>query len=333
MSPAELLCGHALRRGRQYPVRSATAELAPVGDGFYAYLQPDGGWGWSNAGLVADGDSTLLVDTLFDLRLTGEMLRAMRAAVPAAARIDTLVNTHANGDHCYGNQLLAGARIVASERTATEMGELPPSAMAALVEQAPDMGRLGAFFLDCFGAFDFRGIELVAPQHTFDGELTLSVGARELRLIEVGPAHTRGDTLVYAPAERVLFSGDILFSGCHPIAWAGPVSNWIAACERILAMDVEVIVPGHGPLATPDTVREQKQYFEYLYELARERHAAGMSALQAARSISDDRWARWGNAERLVVNIANIYGELDGDHQPVNPLAAFEQMAQLAGGG
>ena len=125
-------------------MRNAAAELAQVGDGFYAYLQPDGGWGWSNAGLVADGDSTLLVDTLFDLRLTGEMLRAMRAAVPAAARIDTLVNTHANGDHCYGNQLLADARIVASERTATEMGELPPSAMAALVEQAPSRPMSGA---------------------------------------------------------------------------------------------------------------------------------------------------------------------------------------------
>ena len=307
--------------------------LQQVGEGFYAYLQPDGGWGWSNAGLVVDGEATLLVDTLFDLRLTAEMLRAMRAAVPAAARIDTLVNTHADGDHCWGNQLLGDARIVASQRTAAEMGELPPTTMAALAEQAPNMGELGAFFLDCFGAFDFSGIELVLPQHTFNGQLTLSVGARELQLIEVGPAHTRGDTLVYAPSAGVLFSGDILFSGSHPIAWAGPVSNWIAACERILAMKPEVIVPGHGPLATPDAVRELKQYFEYLYELARERHAAGMTPLQAARSISDDRWARWGNAERLVVNIANIYSELDGEQRPVNPLAAFEQMAQLAARG
>jgi cyclase len=304
--------------------------LQEVGEGFYAYLQRDGGWGWSNAGLVVDGESTLLVDTLFDLRLTGEMLRAMRAAVPACARIDTLVNTHANGDHCYGNQLLADSRIVASERTAAEMGELPPSAMAALVEQAPSMGALGAFFLECFGAFDFRDIELVLPQQTFKDGLTLTVGARELHLTDVGPAHTRGDTLVHAPAERVLFSGDILFSQAHPIAWAGPVSNWIAACERILSMDVEVIVPGHGPLATPDAVRELKSYFEYLYEHARERHAAGMTALQAARAISGDRWAHWGNAERLVVTISNIYGELDGDHQPVNPLAAFEGMAELA---
>ena len=91
-----------------------------------------------------------------------------------------------------------------------------------------------------------------------------------------------------------------------------------------------MIVPGHGPLATRDAVRELKAYFEYLYEQARECYAAGMTPLQAARSISRDRWAGWGNAERLVVNIANIYGELEGEHQPVNPLAAFEQMAQLA---
>jgi cyclase len=305
--------------------------LQEVGDGLYAYLQPDGGWGWSNAGLVVDGERTLLIDTLFDLRLTEEMLRTMRRAVPAAAQIDTLVNTHANGDHCYGNQLVGDALIVASERTAAEMTELPPAAMAALVAQAPQMGELGEFFLRCFGAFDFDGIELVLPQQTFSGEHAMRVGDRELVLIEVGPAHTRGDTLVHAPAEGVLFSGDILFAGAHPIAWAGPVSNWIAACERILALDPEVIVPGHGPPSKTDAVRECKAYFEYLYEQARLRHDEGMTALQAARSISVDRWADWGEGERLVVNLANIYAELDGEPEPLNPLVAFQQMAELSG--
>jgi cyclase len=304
--------------------------LHEVGDGLYAYLQPDGGWGWSNAGLIVDGESTLLIDTLYDLALTEQMLQTMRRAVSAAARIDTLVNTHANGDHCYGNQLVGGARIVASERTAMEMSELPPAAMAALLEQAPAMGELGAFFLECFGAFDFAGIELALPQQTFSGELRMRVGELELELIEVGPAHTRGDTLVHVPARRVLFSGDILFSGAHPIAWAGPVSNWIAACDRILAMDVEVIVPGHGPLAGPAAVSELKAYFEYLYEQARACHAEGMTALEAARAISLERWVDWRERERLVVNIANIYAELDGDQEPMNPLAAFEGMAELA---
>jgi len=310
--------------------------LQEVGDGLYAYLQPDGGWGWSNAGLIvadaadAVGGGTLLVDTLYDLELTERMLRAMRRAVPAAARIDTLVNTHANGDHCYGNQLVGDARIIASERTASEMTELPPAAMAALVEQAPAMGEVGAFFLECFGAFDFQGIELRLPAQTFSDELELRVGERELRLIEVGPAHTRGDTLVHVPAERVLFSGDILFSQAHPIAWAGPVSNWIAACERILELDVEVIVPGHGPLAGAPEVRELKAYFDYLYAEAGACHAQGMSPVQAARAISLDRWADWGEPERLVVNVANIYRELSGVQESPNPLVAFEQMAELA---
>jgi cyclase len=305
--------------------------LQEIGDGLYAYLQPDGSWGWSNAGLIADGESTLLVDTLYDLHLTEQMLGEMRRAVPAAARIDTLVNTHANGDHCYGNSLVKGARIVASERTAAEMPELPPATMAALVEQAPEMGELGAFFLRCFGLFDFAGIELALPQETFTGELTMRVGTREVQLIEVGPAHTRGDTLALLPRERVLFSGDILFSGAHPIAWAGPVSNWIAACDRILAMDVEVIVPGHGPLAEKPAVAELKAYFEYLYEQARLRYAEGMGALEAARSIAMDRWAEWGERERLVVNVASIYRELSGSDESANPLEAFQQMAEMAG--
>jgi cyclase len=309
-----------------------TQGLHELGNSLYAYLQPDGGWGWSNAGLVCDGDQSLLIDTLFDLPLTERMLSEMRRAVPAAARIDTLINTHANGDHCYGNQLVGDARIVASGRTAAEMSELPPAAFAMLVEQAPNMGELGAFFLDCFGKFDFRGIELVVPTETFDGELTLGVGGKEVQLIEVGPAHTRGDTLALVPGERVLFSGDILFHGAHPIAWAGPVSNWIAACDRILGLDVDVIVPGHGPLADKAAVQDVKAYFEYLYEQARARHGEGMTPVEAARSIALDRWAQWGERERLAVNIATIYRELDGDGEPANPLVSFQQMAELAAG-
>jgi len=279
--------------------------LREVGDGLYAYLQPDGGWGWSNAGLVVDGEATLLVDTLFDLHLTEEMLGAMRRAAPAAARIDTLVNTHANGDHCYGNQLVGGARIVASERTAAEMTELPPAAMAVMVEQAPSLGEVGEFFLRCFGAFDFKGIDLVLPEQTFSGELEIRVGERVLRLIEVGPAHTRGDTLVHVPAAGVLFSGDILFAGSHPIAWAGPVSNWIAACDQILALSPEVIVPGHGPPAGLEAVREQRAYFEYLYDQARVHHArkdraATLAALDEALRCQPQHAAARALRARLI---------------------------------
>lgn len=119
--------------------------LHELGDACYAYLQPDGGWGWSNAGLVVGAGASLLVDTLFDLKLTREMLDAM-AAPTAAAPIGTLLNTHANGDHCYGNQLVEGAEIVASAATAHEMSEVPPSMLHAL-NTAP--GEVGELFRHC----------------------------------------------------------------------------------------------------------------------------------------------------------------------------------------
>jgi glyoxylase-like metal-dependent hydrolase (beta-lactamase superfamily II) len=307
-----------------------TRGLHDVGDGLYAYLQPDGGWGWSNAGLIVDGDASLLIDTLFDLRLTGQMLDEMRRSVPQAGTIDTLVNTHANGDHTFGNQLVGGARIVASKQTAEELMEFPPAALEALGEAAPQMGVTGEFMLECFGKFDFAGIELTPPTETFAGALELRIGDKDVELIEVGPAHTRGDTLVLVPEDRVLFSGDILFHGGHPIVWAGPVSNWIAACDRILEMDVDVIVPGHGPLADKQAVRELRSYFEYIGAEARRRFEAGMSALEAARDISLDRYARWGESERVVVNVDAVYRELSEAAEPPNPIELFGQMAQLA---
>src|SRR5688572_14339284 len=128
-----------------------TKGLHDLGTGCFAWLQPDGSWGWSNAGLVVDGESSLLVDTLFDLRLTAEMLAAMRAATPAAQAIDVVVNTHANGDHCWGNQLVRDAQIVGSRRCAEEMTELPPALLAALVESPPE-GPTGDLVRRMFGA-------------------------------------------------------------------------------------------------------------------------------------------------------------------------------------
>jgi cyclase len=308
--------------------RQYTKGLHDLGNSVYAYLQPDGSWGWSNAGLVIDGKASLLIDTLFDLKLTQEMLDSMRKSVAAAAQIDMLVNTHANGDHCYGNQLVADAEIIASARTAEEMVTgVSPAQMAALVKNADQLGQIGEFARYAFGSFDFENITVTPPDKTFEGELTLKVGDKMVHLIEVGPAHTQGDTLVHIPADRIVFTGDILFIGGHPIIWAGPTSNWLRACDRILAMDVETIVPGHGPITNKKGVAEIKGYFEYIFDEARKRYEAGMPAFEAARDIPLDRYASWSDGERIVVNVASIYRELSGDTTHPNVASLFGQMA------
>ena len=304
--------------------------LHDIGNGVYAYLQPDGSWGWSNAGLIVDGDQSLLVDTLFDLKLTDVMLRDMRRAVPAAEHIQTLVNTHANGDHCWGNQLVEGAEVVASRASAAEMAEVPAAMLAQAMQMAPNMGELGAYLLRIFGDFDFAGIGPVAPTRTFDGELTLQVGDKTVQLIEVGPAHTRGDILAHLPQERVVFTGDILFINGHPIVWAGPVRNWINACERIMAMDVDVIVPGHGPITDKQGVAQVRDYLAYISAEARRHFDAGLDAMEAARAISLDAYASWTDAERIVVNVNTLYREFRNDTSPVDFMGLFGQMAMLA---
>jgi len=310
---------------------SYTRGLHDLGNSVYAYLQPDGTWGWSNAGIITDGEASLLIDTLFDLKLTREMLDTMRKSIPAAAHIDMVVNTHANGDHCWGNELVADAQIIASARTAEEMTtDISPAQLAMLLKHAPELGQLGEFASRVFGPFDFDNITLTPPTKTFEDELTLKVGGKEVHLIEVGPAHTLGDTLVHIPADRVVFTADILFIGGHPIIWAGPTSNWLRACDRILEMDVDTIVPGHGPITDKKGVVEVKGYLEYIYQEAEKRYEIGMSAQEAAKDIDLDRYATWTDGERVAVNVASIFRELKGDKTHPNKVDLFGRMAELA---
>ena len=184
-----------------------TKGLHDIGNGCWAYLLPDGGWGWSNAGLITDGDESLLVDTLFDLPLTADMLVMMRDAAPAAQSIDTLINTHANGDHTYGNQLVKGTEIVASKDCADEMEIRPPEAFISRVNAWQEMGDAGAIIWELMGRkFDFDGIENTLPTRTFDRELTLNVGDKRVELTNVGPAHTRGDVIVHVPDDRIVYT-------------------------------------------------------------------------------------------------------------------------------
>ncbi|HEX9259836.1 MAG TPA: MBL fold metallo-hydrolase [Acidimicrobiales bacterium] len=303
--------------------------LQEVADGCFAYIQGDGGWGWSNAGLIVADGASLLVDTLFDLHLTAAMLEVM-APHTAVAPIATVVNTHANGDHCYGNQLVTGAEIIASTAAAVEMREVPPSMLAAL-NKAP--GELGELFRSFFGEFDFEGIEPVLPSRTFDHRLQLEVGGKSVDLFEVGPAHTRGDVLVHVPSEQVVFTGDILFIGGTPIVWAGPLSNWVAACDLILGLDCEAVVPGHGPVTDKSGVVQVRDYLSFVEAEAASRHAAGMDAWDAARDIALGTFGEWGERGRIAVNVEAVYRELDPAHRSPDVVEMFTRMAAIERGG
>ncbi len=302
-----------------------------LGDETYAWLQPDGSWGWSNAGLITSNGTSLLIDTLYDLHLTKAMLDAF-GAITMNAPIDILVNTHANGDHCYGNELVVGAQIISSTATAEEMSDVPPSMMQALSAMP---GETGDVFKQYFGSFDFTGITLTLPTRTFDGQLQVHVGNKPVDLVEVGPAHTKGDVLVHSPEDGVVFTGDILFIGGTPIVWAGPLANWVKACDTIIEFGAATIVPGHGPVTDADGVRAVRDYLATVDAEAAARQASGMSAWDAAQEIHRSMWGKvptlpeWGEFGRIVVNVDTSYKSRDATHQSADVLEQFKRMAKL----
>ena len=306
--------------------------LSDLGNNIYCYLQPDGGWGWSNAGLIADGDESLIVDTLFDEDLTLEMLDSMKSAEPKGMKnIRALINSHSNGDHCNGNNCVDTEEVISSEATLEEMSHESPEMMAALLKQAPEMGTLGKYFLECFGSFNFEGVTKRLPNTTFTGETQRQVGDKIVELIEVGPAHTNGDVLVHVPSDKVVFTGDILFIEGHPILWAGPVKNWINACDRIISMEVDFVVPGHGPVTDNRGVKAVRDYLVYIDTESRKRFDSGMSALEAAKEIDLDLFSTWGDGERIAVNVNSLYREYKGEEKREEITLLFQQMAELSG--
>ncbi len=288
-----------------------TRGLHSVADRVWAWTLPDGGYGWSNAGLISGEGESLLVDTLFDCHLTAEMLDAMRPMTDAAPITKALV-THSNGDHTHGNQLLDRAvQIIAAAGTAEEIAHEMAPEMLAMVQYA-DLGPTATRYLrERFGHFDFGGITLRNADTTFDDRCDIDVGGRPVVLLNLGPAHTAADSVVHVPDAGVLFAGDLLFIGCTPIVWAGPISNWIAACDAMIALDAPTVVPGHGPITDPDGIRAVRDYFEHILAETDVAHQKGLTFAEAAEAIDLAEYARWLDSERVVVNVYQRYRELE----------------------
>jgi cyclase len=341
--------------------------LREVAPRTWAWLQPNGGLGESNAGLVCGDGASLLVDTPWDERLARRMLAAMAPALADAPLRQAFI-THPDGDHWWGNAALGpSVEILATPACDRAMRrEAPPrvlsgmAATARVLSRAPgrtgSVARRGAAAL---APFDFAHVRrrfadrTVAPLAMRDAggraahahaappaeaapvarATTLDAGGREVRILDVGPTHTAADAIVHVPDAGVVFAADVLFVGVAPVMWHGPVETWLGALDTLLALDAAVYVPGHGPPCGRAEVELLADYWRWLRDGAAEHRAAGRPAGEAARALlrahEHARFADWEGPERILVNVATIYRNLDEGPGELPPPARAKLLVQM----
>jgi len=298
-----------------------SAEVPPprveeVSPGVFGYVQLDGSWGLNNTGFIVGTDGVVAIDTCFTEKRSRWFYDAVRKTAGSKA-IRTLVNTHHHGDHTHGNYVfLPAATIIGHELCREEV-------IAA-----------GLSTRGMFPGVDWGEIVVAPPVVTFEDRLNLYVDNLRIELIFVGPAHTTNDIVAWIPERKVLFSGDIVFNEGTPFAMMGSVAGWLGALDRLKALGIERIVPGHGPVCGPEVLEEVGDYLRMVQAAAKKGLEAGLRPLETAYRTDLGRFGELLDKERLVGNLHRAFSELGGEPlgAPLNLGAIVPEMVQYNGG-
>ncbi|GGO91168.1 MBL fold metallo-hydrolase [Wenjunlia tyrosinilytica] len=294
------------------PAAPYTTEVAP---GVHAFVQPDGGWCLNNAGFVTGSGATILIDTAATVARAEHLRDTVAAAGAPAPRL--VINTHYHGDHTYGNCVFTPE--------------------ATVVGHAGCRREVIAAGLDLPGLWPnvtWGDVRVSPPTVTYTDRLVLHAGETEVELIHPGEAHTTGDSIVWIPEHRVVFTGDLVFSGGTPFVLMGTVEGSLRALDQLRELGATTVVPGHGPLCGPEVYDTCERYLRFVTELAARGHARGRAPLDVALETDLGEFAALGERERLVGNLHRAYAELDGlpPGAPIDYIAAITDMAAFSGG-
>jgi len=248
---------------------SALADLTKLSDNVYAYVgsqdaSPSHSFA-ANAGIVIGSDGVLVVDTLISAKEGERFLVDIRKVTKKP--IKYVVNTHTHLDHALGNCVFAklGATVVSQIADRDMLAEKG----AGIIANAGNYGLKPE---------EMAGTTVALPTLAFGDRLELDLGNERVVLLHPAASHTAGSLVVYLPGQKLLFSGDILFTDFHPFLADGDFGGWNQTLDTLLGMEIDKIVPGHGPLSTKKDLQEMKDYLAAFDQNATELTAQGLGA-------------------------------------------------------
>ncbi len=291
----------------RYPVmpswNTALRQLAP---NVYAYQQEGGtghlNAGISNAGLFVGEDSALVFDALgFPIQSKAFIAAAKKAT--GGKPITHLINSHHHGDHVAGNQFFLPAQIASHPYCRQEV-------IKAIPGTPPTWPKADGL------ADGTEPRKLTPPSVTFEDKLTYYIGGNVVEFRFVGPAHTWGDMVAYLPEHKILFAADLAFFHLIPYCHNAYISKWMESIDKVMKMDVDVIVPGHGPVGGKKDLAESAEYFRFMKTEVKKRYDAKLTPGAAAADIKMGKYDNWMGPERLLMNTVRLYDEFKGTLTP-----------------
>ena len=281
------------------PIPSWKSGLQEIAPNVFAHIHSGVGWDICNSGFIVGDDGVLVIDAMMVASQVRPYLEAIRTVTDKPIRY--LVNTHHHVDHSFGNQFYLPTEVV-SHRGCRESMITAGADVESLSQRYPQ-------YRD-----DWVQSRLTPASITYEDKMIVHLGDRVIELLHPGPAHTYGDTLVYLPREKVLFTGDVAFQYLTPLARDGHVSNWIKVTNGILKdVNATTLVMGHGPVSGKEAVSWTLKYLRLVKRVSKSHFDQGASVEDASRAVRLGEYADWVDPERVMVNVQRLYQEFRGE--------------------
>jgi cyclase len=271
----------------------------------YSSIGPDGSnipFGGCNNVWVVFEDYVVVIDANFPDGAE-EVVAAVKKTTDKPIRY--VLDTHHHGDHAYGNAVFAkaGASIVAQTNCARWL-------RLSGAKEFEDAGK------GPMGRKDVRDSKLKVPNLVFDDKLVLDDGTQRVEFLFLGHAHTPGDAFAYLPKHKLLCTGDACVNGAYNYMGHSDLASWVRVMERAQQLDVKLVLPGHGPIASKELLEKQKRYFVDLRAQVKEGIDAGKTFNDIRKGIDLPWYKEWTTVAPTADNIKYAYDEMTGRVAP-----------------
>jgi glyoxylase-like metal-dependent hydrolase (beta-lactamase superfamily II) len=285
--PVLLVAPAAAQRGRgpaapPLVAEGVTTKLAP-----HTYAIPDGGVGQvPNVGIVVGSRATLVIDPGMGRRNGEAVLREVRNVSGNAELY--VASTHYHVEHTLGYLGLPAAKYINSNVQEAEFVEGWQQQAKAFAGFSPAHAEL------------LQGATGRKADITFDREHTLDLGGVRVRMLVVGPTHTRGDTVFFVEGDNVLFAGDVVMNQSFVAAnQNSSMKAWLAAYDMLEKMRPSVIVPAHGPIGDGSLIAANRAFMQEIQARARALKAEGKTPEEAAKTVQQEMQAKHPGFARI----------------------------------